>query len=336
VLPRGLEQERLGVQARLLPLRLLREHLLLRGLEHAVEAPEHRERQDHLAVLGLLVVAPEKVGDAPDERGEVRFGHGADRGRAYSDVDMDGARSGRAPARIHAASWGCRTPRFGPPFRCRQLWFPRMAAGRRDALRSRVLPARSESRRGGGIGPRQAAYLGGETDRQPLVARRAKPPSRRPVASTVPSGTVPPAPRSCSPPPGARPPAPSALPPAPGSHEPGRPTCGRPRRLRVPCPAAPGHARARTARPRWAVPPALDTYPRAGRSRHATARVARGRGARASTLGYSFLKPGVGTFTGFGGTNPSPLAHATDDCTVCSDPPQQRRLVAPRRLPHRG
>ncbi len=43
------------------------EHCLLGGLEHAVEAAQHGEGQDHLAVLGLLVVAPQQVGDRPDE-----------------------------------------------------------------------------------------------------------------------------------------------------------------------------------------------------------------------------------------------------------------------------
>ena len=31
------------------------------------QAQDHRERQDHLAVLGLLVVAPEEIGDRPNE-----------------------------------------------------------------------------------------------------------------------------------------------------------------------------------------------------------------------------------------------------------------------------
>ena len=35
---------------------------LLGRLEHAVQAADHRQRQDDLAVLGLLVVAAEKVG----------------------------------------------------------------------------------------------------------------------------------------------------------------------------------------------------------------------------------------------------------------------------------
>jgi hypothetical protein len=39
----------------------------LGGFEHAVEAAQHREGQDDLAVLGLLVVAAQQVGDGPDE-----------------------------------------------------------------------------------------------------------------------------------------------------------------------------------------------------------------------------------------------------------------------------
>ena len=44
------------------------EDLLLGGLEHAVEAPQHGEGEDDAPVLGLLVVAPQQVGDRPDER----------------------------------------------------------------------------------------------------------------------------------------------------------------------------------------------------------------------------------------------------------------------------
>ena len=43
------------------------EDLLLRGLEDAVEPAEDDQRQDDPPVLGLLVVAPEQVGDRPDE-----------------------------------------------------------------------------------------------------------------------------------------------------------------------------------------------------------------------------------------------------------------------------
>ena len=46
-------------------------HLVLRGLEHAVEAPQDDERQDGLAVLVRLVVAAQQVGDGPDESGVV-------------------------------------------------------------------------------------------------------------------------------------------------------------------------------------------------------------------------------------------------------------------------
>ena len=57
------------------------EHLGLGRLQHAVEAPQHSERQDDLAVPRLLVVPPQQVGDRPDEGGVVldlpwRDGHG--------------------------------------------------------------------------------------------------------------------------------------------------------------------------------------------------------------------------------------------------------------------
>ena len=43
------------------------EHLCLGGLKDAVEPAEQDERQDDSAVLGLLVVAAQQVGDGPDE-----------------------------------------------------------------------------------------------------------------------------------------------------------------------------------------------------------------------------------------------------------------------------
>ena len=58
----------------------------LGGFEHAIEAAQHREGQDDLAVFGLLVVAAQEVGNGPDEGGEVGFSH-------------DGARAGRRAAR---------------------------------------------------------------------------------------------------------------------------------------------------------------------------------------------------------------------------------------------
>ena len=47
------------------------EDLVLRRLEDAVEPAQHDERQDDPPVLGLLVVAPQQVGDRPDEAGVV-------------------------------------------------------------------------------------------------------------------------------------------------------------------------------------------------------------------------------------------------------------------------
>jgi hypothetical protein len=47
------------------------EDLGLGGLEDAVEASERDERQDDSAILGLLVVAAQQIGDGPDEAGVV-------------------------------------------------------------------------------------------------------------------------------------------------------------------------------------------------------------------------------------------------------------------------
>jgi hypothetical protein len=56
------------------------EHLRLGLLQDAIQAPQDGERQDDLAVVGLLVVAAKQVGDRPDESGVVvdrRLGHAA-------------------------------------------------------------------------------------------------------------------------------------------------------------------------------------------------------------------------------------------------------------------
>ena len=37
--------------------------------------PQDGERQDHLALFGLLEVAAEEIGDGPDEGGEVGIRH---------------------------------------------------------------------------------------------------------------------------------------------------------------------------------------------------------------------------------------------------------------------
>ena len=64
----GVIQHRLDVgELTALQAGMLGEHRRLGGLEHAVEAAQHGERQDHAAVLGGLVRAAQQVGDALDE-----------------------------------------------------------------------------------------------------------------------------------------------------------------------------------------------------------------------------------------------------------------------------
>jgi hypothetical protein len=50
---------------------LLLQDRLLGRLKHAVETADDGEREDHPAVLGLLVVAAKEIGDRPDESGVV-------------------------------------------------------------------------------------------------------------------------------------------------------------------------------------------------------------------------------------------------------------------------
>ena len=69
-------QHHIGAELLLLERLGLLKHGRLGGLEHAVEAAQDGEREDHLAVVGLLEVASEKIGDGPDEGGEVGVGHG--------------------------------------------------------------------------------------------------------------------------------------------------------------------------------------------------------------------------------------------------------------------
>ena len=59
-----------------LDLRVLRQHLRLGRREQAVEAAQHRQRQDDLAVFVPLVRTAEQVADAPDEVGELGVGFG--------------------------------------------------------------------------------------------------------------------------------------------------------------------------------------------------------------------------------------------------------------------
>ena len=72
----GAQQERVGVQLRFLFGGELRKHLGLGWLQDAVQTTQHREGQDDLAVVGLLVVAPQKIGDGPDERRQCLMVHG--------------------------------------------------------------------------------------------------------------------------------------------------------------------------------------------------------------------------------------------------------------------
>jgi hypothetical protein len=62
------------------------EDLGLGGLEDAVEAAEQDERQDDSAVLGLLVVAAQQIGDGPDEAGVVVGRRGSFKWLPYSAV----------------------------------------------------------------------------------------------------------------------------------------------------------------------------------------------------------------------------------------------------------
>lgn len=71
------QEERLGVQAGLGLGRQFGQHGRLGWFQHAVQAAQDGERQDDPAVLGLLVIAAQEVGDGPDERGKVGLCHAA-------------------------------------------------------------------------------------------------------------------------------------------------------------------------------------------------------------------------------------------------------------------
>ena len=61
-----------------LALLVLGENVLFGGLQHAFQAAQEREGEDDLSVVGLLVIAPQEVGDGPEEVCEFReiLGHG--------------------------------------------------------------------------------------------------------------------------------------------------------------------------------------------------------------------------------------------------------------------
>ena len=94
---------------------------LLGRFEHAIQAADDGERQDDLAVLGLLVVAPEQISDGPDEGSVV-----ADRLALGAGSAQDFGGHGRSvPTASELPSIGCRpldswprspgTARGGPP-----------------------------------------------------------------------------------------------------------------------------------------------------------------------------------------------------------------------------
>jgi hypothetical protein len=96
------------------PARQLRgpvEHGLLGGLEHAVQAAQHGEGEDHLAVLGLLVVAAQQVGDRPDERGVVLDGVRITRRHGVAMLP------GRECPWWHSSRFGCSIPGTSAPQR---------------------------------------------------------------------------------------------------------------------------------------------------------------------------------------------------------------------------
>ena len=66
-----MEEDFWVVHALRTPLLELLEHGLAGGLKHTIEATEHREGEDDPPVLGLLEIAPEQIGNGPDERREI-------------------------------------------------------------------------------------------------------------------------------------------------------------------------------------------------------------------------------------------------------------------------
>jgi hypothetical protein len=59
---------------------LLRARRAFVGFEYAVQTAQHREGKDDLSVFGLFEVASQEIGDGPEKRGKIGFGH-----RLFSD-----------------------------------------------------------------------------------------------------------------------------------------------------------------------------------------------------------------------------------------------------------
>lgn len=75
VLPRDAQQEGRRVEASLLAHFLFEQDTELGRFENTVEAAQDGEGEDDLAVLGLLVVAAQHVGNGPDEGGKIDVAH---------------------------------------------------------------------------------------------------------------------------------------------------------------------------------------------------------------------------------------------------------------------
>jgi hypothetical protein len=51
------------------------EHLRLRGFQNAIQASKHREGQNDLAIVRLLVVASQQISHGPDEGRQILVVH---------------------------------------------------------------------------------------------------------------------------------------------------------------------------------------------------------------------------------------------------------------------
>jgi hypothetical protein len=69
------EQKRFGVHLGGGALSQLGQHGNFGCFQDAIETAQHRERQDDLAIFGLLVIAAQEISDGPDEGGKIGVAH---------------------------------------------------------------------------------------------------------------------------------------------------------------------------------------------------------------------------------------------------------------------
>ena len=69
ILPGLAEQERSQRQREMFALLVFFQHRGLGVFQHAVQPAQQGERQDHLTVVGLLVIAAQEIGDRPQKSG---------------------------------------------------------------------------------------------------------------------------------------------------------------------------------------------------------------------------------------------------------------------------